>query len=115
MTTYTKFDSCDLNALRGDTATYTFSLTTANDFDAYTVIAQGREFENDSVKVFDIGISSRENSSDFSIGKFVMKLPATLTASMPALTAYDVQATNGTDVTTIVRGLIKLFKDVARV
>lgn len=115
--TTTKFEQTDLNCYRGDTETYTFNVTSggsAYTLSGYTIVATGRASEDETSTLFSITITDGQIGSSFSSGVVVFRIPATTSATLPAVVVYDIQATSGSTVTTIAKGRIKVTKDVSR-
>lgn len=112
-----KFKSTDLQCFRGDTETYTFNVTSggaAYNLSGYTIKATGRETEDSTAELFDITISDGAIGSNFATGIVVFRIPAATTAVLPPRLVYDIEATNGSIVTTIAKGEITVTKDVSR-
>lgn len=114
-----KYDNININCIRGDTETKTFTVTqagtsTAFSLSGYTVTAKIKSHPDNSETLASITVTDGVSGSNFSGGIVVLIIPATTTAILPDLTYYDVQAVNGSTVYTIGKGKITLHGDVNR-
>lgn len=113
----TKYDKTDLTVYKGDTEMYAFTAYSGQKVASllgYQIRAQARKTPNSPELLFDVHIYDGDYGADFSKGRFVMKLPPSVTNDLPSLCRYDIQGVLGSDVITLVSGSIKVHKDVVK-
>ena len=113
----TKFENIDLSCYRGDSETYTYTITTAAgvavNLSTYTISAKIRR-DPDAVTV-DATISIADTSpSSFSTGIVCLMLPAVTTAALSGTYWYDIEATKIGSTITLARGKLVVTPDVTR-
>lgn len=119
----TKFQETNLEAYRGDRESYTFTVTSggsAYNLTGYTIKAIARVNPDDGYALFDttsttgMAITDSSGGNSFATGIVILVITAAVTAILPPICYYDLQATSGSTVTTIARGKITTHKDVTR-
>lgn len=109
----TKFDLIDIKALRGDTETYTYSVTNggvAYNLSGYTIVATFRRSWETEV-ITTISFTDGAGGNVYSTGTIVMTIPATTSKILPEVCVYDIQATNAGTTLTIARGQLRVFPE----
>lgn len=108
-----KFDNTDLEAFRGDTEIYSFSVTAngaALNLLGYSIVSQIRDFPGSSEVLFNSYSSSNivdsSNGNNFTQGIVLLSIPAANTATLPEVAYYDMQGTLGSIVKTLAAGRI---------
>lgn len=108
----------NLDFYRGDTAWNEFGLLDkdGNPFNltGFVVRCQARQVEDSDETIFDLTLVDGENGNSFVNGVVNLFVPASITRDMPPVCRYDIQATSGTLVFTLVRGSINTLADVTR-
>jgi hypothetical protein len=105
----------DLSLVRGDTFTLTFHFQT-NAVPPVAIDLSGRSFTAQIRRSYDdeIAVSMDVDDSDAATGDIVVGLDADITADISLDGVWDLQETDGARVTTYIRGVVELVKDVTR-
>lgn len=108
----------NIKFIRGDTGEHIFEFVDGEgdpySLVGYAIRCQARKSAESSTIYFDIVIEDGDHESDFSIGKIVLLVPSEVTTTMPPTCPYDIQASSGSRIKTIVRGNILLLADITR-
>jgi hypothetical protein len=112
-----KFQKTILKAMRGDYEAFRFKVTLDDvpyNLSGYTLVATGRIHPDAPAALFTVGIANNVNGNDHVNGIVVLTLNSLITTGLPTTCSFDIQATQGATVTTLVSGEIQTDPDVTR-
>lgn len=105
----TKFEKTNIEVYAGDQEAYVIQVYMDGakfDLTGYTVEVKAKRSARQTKTYFDITIDDGDNDSNFAEGKIVLVIPDTITATLPTVCLYDIQATDGSNNFTILSGEI---------
>lgn len=112
-----KFQKTILKAYRGDYEAYRFRVTLDDapyNLVGHTLVATARIDPDSPDAIFTVGIPDGVNGNDHANGIFVLTLNNLITQQLPTTCSFDIQASQGANITTLVSGEIQTDPDVTR-
>lgn len=112
-----KFQKTILKAYRGDYEAYRFKVTLDDqpyNLTGYTIMATARIQPDAEEMLFNVGIADNVNGNDHANGIVVLTLNNLITQNLPLTCSFDIQASQGATITTLVSGEIQTDPDVTR-
>jgi hypothetical protein len=115
---YNKFSGYDKFIYRGDTESIKMTVKdaetdTALDLSTYAIKVTAKETPNASTNLFSIDLADSVNGNSWATGVVRVVIPATTTRDLPAKSFYDIQATLGTVVYTLLTGRLLARDDIS--
>ena len=119
----TQYEDSDLEVIRGDDTTFTFSILSNSvglDVSGASVYAQARSIPDSIFPIFDtrsttgMAITDGSGGNSFAVGKIVLNITSAISKILPTHSRYDLRANDSGTISTLASGNIILKKDVSR-